>query len=111
MGTRARLRGAKEAAGIPERELGATLHLRYSHEGSSLVYFDAVPDGAGHVRYLAEHWDDVLAMAAERVRGRSGCGKDAGCYGCLKSYDNQAVHTDLRRGIAQGFLQRVATPS
>ncbi len=99
--------GAVEAAGIPVRELGATLHLPYSHEGPSLVYFDSVPGGAGHVRYLHEHWDDVLAMAAERVRGQCGCGEDASCYGCLKSYDNQAVHDQLRRGMAHEFLQSV----
>lgn len=99
--------GAVEAAGIPARELGATLHLRYSAEGPSLVYFDAVPGGAGHVRYMAEHWEDVLAMAAERVRGQCGCGEDASCYGCLKSYDNQAVHGELKRGLAQRFLERI----
>lgn len=59
--------GAVEAAGIPARELGATLHLRYGADGPSLVYFDAVPGGAGHVRYMAEHWEHVLTMAAERV--------------------------------------------
>lgn len=97
--------GAVEAAGIPPRELGAALHLRYSTDGASLVYFDAVPGGAGHVRYVAEHWPDVLEMAADRVRGQCGCGDDAACYGCLKSYDNQAVHGELRRGLADRFLR------
>lgn len=58
--------------------------------------------GAGHVRFVAEHWDDVLRMAAELVSGQCGGRADGSCYGCLKSYGNQRVHDQLAHGLTHG---------
>jgi hypothetical protein len=73
----------------------------YSAEPSSgLVLFDAVPGGAGHASYLATRVVPLLWEAYGIVDGCE-CGEDSSCYACLRSYRNQRVHNELRRGDAK----------
>ena len=70
----------------------------------SLVLYDDVPGGAGHVRRVAEAWWPVFAAALERV-ARCGCGPETACHECLWNYYNEPFHAVLSRGLAEGFLR------
>lgn len=71
----------------------------YVFDASGLIIFDAVPGGAGYVRLIR----DELIRLIEHARGIVDdcmCAMDASCYGCLRTYRNQAHHDELVRGEA-----------
>ncbi|MEU4394361.1 DEAD/DEAH box helicase [Kribbella sp. NPDC023855] len=72
----------------------------------SVVLFDAVPGGAGHVLQIEANLDLVLDAALLRV-STCECGPETSCYGCLRSYGNQRDHDELSRGAAQQILHRL----
>ena len=90
--------GAADALAVPQQDLDVTL------SGDAIVLYDDVPGGAGLVRQLTDEraFRRVLVKSRERVDGRCGC--DRSCYGCLRSYRNQFVHTQLDRGKALAVL-------
>ena len=111
------LEGASSALNIQREDLDGCLFPRGRLLPPALVLFDNVPGGAGHVRRLAESMCDVLKKALATVAGDCGCGGGEGgvgntsCYGCLRTYQNQWCHDDLRRGPARDFLHRLLGPS
>jgi hypothetical protein len=102
------LEGLAAVLEVPTSDLGTTVAWG---EGpvSAIVLYDAVPGGAGLVARLGERavLRGCLEAALERVRGECGCGEDGSCYGCLRSYRNQFVHAELRRGPARRYLEAV----
>ena len=108
------LEGASSALSVRRQDLDGCLY-RYAgrNMAPALVLFDDVPGGAGHVRRVGEHLEDVLRAACDRVDGRCGCGGgpdgpgDTSCYGCLRNYRNQFCHDQLSRGKVFGFLQNM----
>lgn len=93
------LQGASMALGIERDDLDCCL---YPYGGAdmppALVLFDSVPGGAGHVRRIAADLDAAFRSTLDVVANCEGCHKDAACYGCLKTYDNQHWHDVLVRG-------------
>ena len=58
----------------------------------SVILYDAVAGGAGHVR---------------RIATKDGsCGCDSSCYHCLRNYYNQKIHDNLDRKKAAAFLKQ-----
>lgn len=49
----------------------------------------------------------VLVGALQRVSGMCGCADDASCYGCLRTYRNQFVHHELKRGPVFAYLSEL----
>lgn len=99
----ATLEGASQALGIRRRDLDGCL---YPHEGKiALVLFDNVPGGAGHVKRIMDKQNlyKVFETALNRVKNCN-CGPEASCYGCLRNYQNQFCHEQLKRGIILKFL-------
>jgi len=97
------LEGTSQALGIRRQDLDGCL---YPYKDKiSIVLFDNVPGGAGHVKRLIEEQNlcDVLKDALERVRICT-CGEETSCYGCLRNYQNQFCHEQLKRGIIEKFL-------
>jgi len=97
------LEGASQALGIRRQDLDGCL---YPHEGKiALVLFDNVPGGAGHVKRImdGENLHEVLKSAFNRVKNCT-CGSETSCYGCLRNYENQFCHEQLKRGIILKFL-------
>ena len=92
--------GAADALAVPQQDLDVTL------SGDAIVLYDDVPGGAGLVRQLTDEraFRRVLEKSRNRVDGRCGC--DRSCYGCLRSYRNQFVHTQLDRGKALAVLDK-----
>ena len=87
------LAGAADALEIARDDIDGTILVARSNE---IALFDTVPAGAGLVRRIAEHLDEVLAAAHRRV-AECDCGQETSCYRCLRVYRNQAFHEDLRR--------------
>lgn len=101
------LAGVSTALEVPVTELGGS--PVYAEPHLSVVLFDNVPAGGGIVAQLNEAsvLRDVLRQAYVQVSGRCGCGPDGSCYSCLRRFDNQFVHTYLRRGIVRKYLDEI----
>lgn len=73
----------------------------------SIVLFDAVAGGAGHVSRLVTSdgkvFQDVIAKGMEIT---SNCKCSPSCYSCLRNYSNQRVHDLLDRKTASAFLKK-----
>jgi len=70
----------------------------------TIVLYDNVPGGAGHVKNIHHHLIEIL-QEAERVLNCDDCGIDTSCYHCLKDYNNQYFHEFLRRKDALKFVE------
>jgi hypothetical protein len=99
------LAAGSEVLGIQMEDVHGSLYGTESI-GQTLILFDSVPGGAGHVRRFGQQLDQVLAAALARVEDCA-CGEETSCYECLRSYSNQFVHKDLARGAAWSALRRV----
>ena len=97
------LEGASSALEISRDDIDGSLYRRAGGE-TTLVIFDTVPGGAGNPQRIAESFDRVATEAVQRMRGCD-CGPETSCYGCLRNYRNQAVHDQLRRGLALEALE------
>jgi len=99
----ATLEGASQALGIRRQDLDGCL---YPYEGKiALVLFDNVPGGAGHVKRIMDKQNlyELFKTALNRVKNCT-CGPETSCYGCLRNYQNQFCHEQLKRGIILKFL-------
>lgn len=97
------LDGASETLGIRRDDIDGTLYSRSYSDPPSIILFDTVPGGAGHV----EHVKDRLKEAAETGLGKISdckCGVETSCYNCLRNYNNQKFHDELKRGDAMILL-------
>jgi ATP-dependent helicase YprA (DUF1998 family) len=88
--------------GIEQDDVGGSLYGNAT-VGQTLVLFDTVPGGAGHVRRIGRRLSDVLRAARQRVETCS-CGIETSCYECLRSYSNQFEHQFLTRRDALQVL-------
>lgn len=72
----------------------------------SVILYDAVAGGAGHVRRLVtkdgQAFQQVLKKSLEIV---DHCSCDKSCYQCLRNYYNQKIHDQLDRKLAADFLR------
>lgn len=101
------LNAMSEVLGIDRNDIGGCLKgvfdrnvggMRYS-----LVLYDTVAGGAGHVRRLLN--ENVLKKVFNvAYQAMKNCTCDTSCYNCLRSYSNQRMHQDLDRNLAEGFL-------
>lgn len=98
------LEGASSALGIRREDINGTLHYTAQSRTPSLILFDDVPAGAGHVKRIVKMIDDVFAEALARVE-RECCGSETSCTECLRNFGNQRYHDDLSRGEARDFLR------
>ena len=100
------LEGMAEVVDVPSTDLSVTIGRGGETGLPVIVLYDAVPGGAGLVaRIEAENvFRRALQAAYSRVEGACGCGEDASCYGCLRSYRNQFAHTQLKRGLVKRYI-------
>ena len=103
------LEGLSREMGIERTDIkGCLFHT--AAEGTmvySVILYDAVAGGAGHVRRIAA--EDGAALQAVLKRALSivdGCGCDSSCYHCLRNYYNQKIHDNLNRKKAAAFLEQ-----
>ncbi|MDD3831755.1 MAG: DEAD/DEAH box helicase [Clostridia bacterium] len=79
--------------------INADIDLNYS-----LILYDAVAGGAGHVRRLLDENGKNLQNVLHRAFRNMECSCDTSCYNCLRSYQNQKFHDILDHKIAHAFL-------
>lgn len=94
--------------GINREEVNGTTYVHTVGSTPGLVLFDAVPGGAGHCQRLLRRLPDLIEAAYRRV-AECACDLDASCYSCLRSYRNQRMHEQLRRGDARRVLEKLLT--
>jgi len=80
--------------------------LKYINDNTnySLILYDAVAGGAGHVRRLLDENGKNLENVLHKAFKNMECSCDTSCYNCLRSYQNQKVHDILDHNIAHAFL-------
>ena len=100
------LLASTHAVGILPTDVDGTLRFLGQDTAPALVLFDAVPGGAGHALRVSELLPELF-QAALAVAESCECGEDTSCYGCLRSYSNQAVHERLQRGAAAATFRAV----
>lgn len=98
------IEGACNSLDIDRSELGGAV-WGFGDKAISLVIYDTVPGGAGHVRKIQENIEEALWAALAKVSGRCGCGEETSCYGCLRNYDNQPYHDVMSRKGAKKYLE------
>ena len=103
------LEGLSRELGIERTDLKGCLH-RKNCNGQllySIILYDAVAGGAGHVRRLVTDdgkiFSQVLRSAYNVV---ANCDCQPSCYRCLRNYYNQRIHDLLDRNEAKEFLSR-----
>ncbi|NLY49578.1 MAG: DUF1998 domain-containing protein, partial [Firmicutes bacterium] len=106
--------GLSAALEIDRQDVDGTVYVSSSGR-RSLVLFDTVPGGAGHVKRILEGGNclEVLERALSILKSCD-CGGEAGdtsCYGCLRNYGNQFIHDKLRRDYAIGGLEEILVSS
>lgn len=69
----------------------------------SIILFDEVAGGAGHVKKISSNIKQVLQSAYDKV-SKCECGEETSCYGCLRNYNNQLFHEKIQRGLAKEYL-------
>lgn len=102
------LEGMSSALEIDRNDIDGTLYVEDAFT-KSIVLFDTVPGGAGHVKRLLdeEQFIKTLAYAYDKVSSCT-CGgdkQDTSCYNCLRNYYNQYCHENLKRGYAIKALE------
>ena len=97
------LQGASRALQIERRDIDGVLfpeELRQQWQ-QTIVLYDNVPGGAGHVKRVEDEIGQVVASALEIVD----CDCEKSCYRCLREYGNQWEHHLLDRNRVVDFLR------
>lgn len=101
------LEGISDAFDIERKDINGILNK--NDEGCyEIIVFDNVPGGAGHVKRMLDPEGLKLAfkMAYKKVNMNC-CDEESSCYNCLRNYNNQKVHKDLKRRFAKEILKDV----
>jgi len=100
------LEGASESLGIRREDLDGTLYYNIGSNIPSLILYDDVPGGAGHVKRILSYLPETILAARDRV-SLDCCGPETSCTECLRNYRNQPYHDELKRGLAKTFLDKL----
>ena len=107
--TAALLSGASKALNIERDDIDGTV-LRFGGEGHrSIVLFDSVPGGAGHVRRIGMNLAKVMEEAYNVAENCPGCSRDQSCNACLRTFRNQYAHDLLSRGPVADFIAKTTS--
>ena len=102
------LSGISIAYTIEREDINGIIFRKNITKPYSLILFDAVPGGAGHVKRLKESGsvEKIIRAALKKVENCE-CGLETSCYGCLRTYNNQKIHKHLIRGKAVDALRKI----
>src|SRR5690606_7918782 len=74
----------------------------------TIVLFDNVSGGAGHVLRIKEEFSRIIEEAL-RIVNCVDCAPETSCYHCLRDFNNQWEHHLLKRGRVITFLETIQT--
>lgn len=104
------IEGISYGLDIDRNDIDGTVYVD-QHGRRTIILFDTVPGGAGHVKRIMEGDNFRVALeSAKLILERCKCGgskKDTSCYGCLRNYLNQFLHDRLRRDYALEALYQI----
>ena len=104
------LEGMSYSLDIDRNDIDGTIHVT-PYGKRTLILFDTVPGGAGHVKRIMEEENFRMTLEfAREILERCSCGgssQDTSCYGCLRNYYNQFLHDRLKREHALDALGRL----
>lgn len=97
------IEGVSLALEIDRNDIDGTLYVK-GGGNKSIILFDTVPGGAGHVKRILDEVQliDSIEKAYEIV-SNCDCGgekMDTSCYSCLRNYRNQYCHEKMKRKYA-----------
>jgi len=100
------LEATSRELGIPRQDLDGCLNTFSST--TELILFDNVPSGAGQVKNLMEdkNFSSILD-ATYKIAANCNCGIETSCYSCLRNYQNQFCHDNLKRGLVVDFFKNI----
>jgi len=103
------LEGLSKELDIERTDIKGCLHKAkpegYSQSVYSIILYDAVAGGAGHVRRIVTEDGEVFQRVLKRAHQIvSTCKCDPSCYSCIRNYYNQKIHDKLDRNKAAAFL-------
>lgn len=101
------LEGISQQYNIDRRDIDGIVVSR--EDGShDLLIFDNVPGGAGHVKRILDEneFRSTLYLALEKV-SQNCCDENTSCYNCLRNYENQFYHKDLKRINAKEVIEKI----
>ena len=103
------LEGVSRQLGIERTDIKGTLfrEVKSGYKVYSVILYDAVAGGAGHVRRLVTDDGKVLNTVIEKaIAICEDCDCDGSCYKCLRNYYNQKYHDQIDRMEAATFLKQ-----
>lgn len=102
------IHAASHALQIERNDIDGVLSPRKREDSweQTIVLFDNVPGGAGHVKTIRDRFQEVLKDAI-RVLNCPDCSPETSCQHCLRDYRNQYFHHLLVREHALKFLENV----
>ena len=101
------LQGASQALQIERRDIDGVLFPKQTEKDSwqqTIVLFDNVPGGAGHVHQIRQEIQKVIKKALQ-IANCVNCATDTSCVHCLRDYGNQFDYPFLVRGPVVTFLE------
>ncbi|QPC80936.1 DEAD/DEAH box helicase [Phototrophicus methaneseepsis] len=102
------IQGASRALQIERDDIdGVLFPIPISDSGAweqTVVLYDNVPGGAGHVRQIQKEFASVVREALNIVNCTD-CSPETSCYHCLRDYSNQLYHHILKRNDVVRFLE------
>lgn len=101
------LEGLSRELDIERTDLKGCLHLKNCNGRLlfSIILYDAVAGGAGHVRRLVTDDGKVFSRVLHSAyKVVADCDCEPSCYRCLRNYYNQRIHDLLNRNAAKVFL-------
>lgn len=98
--------GASESLGIRRQDIDGTIYPQGAGQPPTLILYDNVPGGAGHVLRIFNNLRPAFLTSIDRLE-RCECGLETSCYNCLRNYNNQYFHDILQRGSALRNLKKL----
>ncbi len=101
------LEGISYSFDIERRDINGVIYKNVNGN-YDLIIFDNVPGGAGHVKRILNKEGLISAFkAAYNNVNHECCDEETSCYNCLRNYNNQKIHKDLKRRYARDILRDI----
>ena len=96
---------------IEATEIAGCLQYYFDSNGDnySYVLYDRTPGGAGHVKRINNKNTlyRILTHAKNLSENCEGCDPDSTCYSCLRTYQNQRHHDNMKREYVYKYISQI----
>ena len=100
------LRATSQVLDIESTDINGCLYASNGNVQYSIILYDSVPGGAGHIHRLAADESVFQRVVHKAYEICSECECSPSCYKCLRDYYNQDWHRVLNRTAAVEFLRQ-----